>query len=278
MSTKAETERAHPTDEWRQGDLISIEYPHAAEGPQLGVIINADCDLEHHKTDGVIAYLALYSFRDFLSEFWFKGHIESVAETAIDRIVDLVRGGSTGRDDLEALMRGLSMDEVAARLRSLEHVKRRDHETIGDQLTKLHICRNSELSFYDRFCALCQEQKDPQKYARAQVEHAKTAMGEGHFFLSELVDRSELGFVVRMRRIYSIAEERAFKSIAAQRSSTTGNDVTAVRIGRLTELYKFKVLQIFAHQFSRVGLPDEITALSSLAIDDLVADILQVAQ
>jgi len=55
-------------------------------------------------------------------------------------------------------------------------------------------------------------------------------------------------------------------------SKSQGDKPTAVRVARLTERYRFKVLQLFSQQYSRIGLPDEITELSELVIDDLVAE------
>jgi hypothetical protein len=95
-------------------------------------------------------------------------------------------------------------------------------------------------------------------------------MGDGHFFISELIDDANVGFVVRMRRIYTLPEADYFVSTSEQRSRSEGDRPTAVRVGRLTGLYRFKILQLFAQQYSRIGLPDEVTALGSLAIDDLV--------
>jgi hypothetical protein len=273
--TKAETERVHPSDVWRQGDLINIEHPTGQVGPQFGVVLNADCDLEHCKTDGAVAYLPLYPFRQFLTDFTLPAFIDGVVTDATKRIVDIARGGDTGSEDLEQLMTTISGPEVTAKLQSLEHVKKQDHSTIEEHVQRLGICRATDVSCYERFAALCRLQKDPAKYARAQIEHAKRTMGEGHFFLSEVLGLSDLGFVIRMRRIYSIPDECIFTSVSAQRSSMIDDQPTAVRFARLTPLYRFKVIQVFAHQFSRVGLPDEITALSGLAVDDLVNSITQ---
>ncbi|RUX78136.1 hypothetical protein EOA25_38970 [Mesorhizobium sp. M2A.F.Ca.ET.040.01.1.1] len=95
-------------------------------------------------------------------------------------------------------------------------------------------------------------------------------MGDGHFFISEIIDDTNVGFVVRMRRIYTLPEVDYFVSTSVQRSRSDGARPTAVRAGRLTGLYRFKLLQLFAQQYSRIGLPDEVTALGALAIDDLV--------
>src|SRR5690606_4470775 len=118
--------------------------------------------------------------------------------------------------------------------------------------------------------ALCANASDPVTYAKTHITAAKKTMGDGHFFISELIDDTNVGFVVRMRRIYTLPEVDYFVSTSEQRSQSEGDRPTAVRVGRLTGLYRFKLLQLFAQQYSRIGLPDDVTALGSLAIDDLV--------
>jgi hypothetical protein len=217
----------------------------------------------------------MYSFRDFLGQFWFPQHLEIVAADASKRIVEIVKGGVTGEQDLDELMQTLPSTEVVSRLQSIPSVKKKDFGALDEQVQKLVVCRNTALTITERFSALCRLNRDAAKYARTQIDQAKKGLGEGHFFISEVVDQSEIGFVVRMRRIYSIPEDQLFKSVAAQRSRSGGSEVTAVRFARLTSLYRFRVLQLFAQQFSRVGLPDDITELGSLAIDHLVSVLVQ---
>ena len=62
-------------------------------------------------------------------------------------------------------------------------------------------------------------------------------------------------------------------SAASQRVQGESDEPTAVRIARFTPLYRFKILQLFAHQYSRVGLPDEINDLGDLAIDDVISQL-----
>jgi hypothetical protein len=94
-------------------------------------------------------------------------------------------------------------------------------------------------------------------------------MGDDHFFLSEIVGEKKIGFVIRMRRIYTIEADRCFTSEAELRAKSSGSGTAAGRKARLTPLYQFKVAQMFASQYSRIGLPNEITQLSQLVIDDL---------
>lgn len=270
-----ETERVHPHDELGQGDIISLEYPDGKTGPELGLVINADCDLANNKTDGTIAYVPIFSFREYLALFWVPSHLETIANESAKRVVDVTKAGASGTDDLILLLESLSQDEAVDRLCGISGVNKKSRKIIEEHVCKLTICRDKLLAPYARFELLCRLHNDPQKHARTLIESARKSMGDGHFFVSDLVDRPDLGFIIRMRRIYSLPEECVFTSIAAQASGSAGDHVTAVRIARLRPLYRFKVLQLFAHQFSKIGLPDQITALSALAVDELVANIVE---
>lgn len=275
VTIELETERAHPHDKLGQGDILAIEYPDGQTGPELGLIINADCDLANSKIDGTIAYLPIFSFREYLAQFWVPGFLRLTADESARRIVEITKAGSSGTDDLALMLERLPETEAIARLCGLSGVRPKDHSAIADHVRKLIVCRDELSTAYTRFERLCQLHKEPQKHARSHIESARKGMGEGHFFVSDLVGRSDLGFVIRMRRIYSLPEEGVFTSPAAQRAGSSGDRVTAIRFARLGPLYRFKVLQLFAQQFSRIGLPDQVTALSTLAVDDLVANIVE---
>ena len=277
MTSNLETEWVTPGCEQRQGDIIQLDYPPGSHsGPSLGVIINADCDLAQGKVDGVIAYLPIYTFREYLTEYWLPHHLNHIEQDSVSQIVSLTKAGPSGESDLGALLAAHSPEEAERLLTSLPMLNGKKKEQIKNLLRKIVVIRSESSSAYDRFVDLCRQEKNPERHARKKLLEAKNAMGEGHFFVSEIVNRPEIGFVVRMRRIYSIAEKGIFSSRAQQLSQSNGNEVTAFRVARFTSLYRFKILQVFAQQFSRVGLPDEISSLGDLAIDEIVSHVLQV--
>lgn len=263
-----ETERTSQKNPRSQGDIIRLEWPASFSGPPLGIVINADCDLTHGKTDGVIAFIPIYPFREYLAEFWAPGHVSETSVTATRAILKLA-----GDNDAEALHSWLQISEpgdVAEKLSRTQNLKKKEIEQLTIELRRLAVCLDSSRTPLEQFQALCSHSSNAAAYAKTHITAAKKAMGEGHFFISEMIDDSRVGFVVRMRRIYTLPETDYFASSSEQKSRSDGNQPTALRVGRLTALYKFKVLQLFAQQYSRIGLPDEITALSSLAVDDLV--------
>lgn len=269
-----ETEKVDSTATLRQGDILRIEHVKTiAKAPDLGVIINADCDLAWDRTDGVIAYLPIYSFRSYLKFFWLPSFISGAIKSDTEAVLTLCKYDEKFGKELLVWLVTSQLDEVYHKLVDSIRIKKSDQENLKKQLSRLQICINKKGQPLDTFRLLCKLEKDPKSYANKQLKAAKKAMGDGHFFISDLSGHEELGFVIRMLRIYTLEADCCFTSMAAQKSSSNGEKTTAVRIARLTGLYQFKIAQMFAHQYSRIGLPDEITALDELAIDDIATQI-----
>jgi hypothetical protein len=273
VTAKRETERVLPAEPRAQGDIIRIEHAGPSGEPVLGVVINADCDLANGKLDGVIAYLPMYPFKDYIARFWAPGHVAEVLSSATNKVIEILGDEGTAAESLHAWITTDGAEAVGTTLAKSPKLKRGKAESVAHEVRRLAIALDEGVDPFSRFLSLCRAEQDAQTYARRHLGAARKAMGEGHFQISDLVEHPEIGFVIRMRRIYIISEEQCFRSTAEQRARSGGTDVTAVRIGRLTELYRFKVAQLFAQQFSRIGLPDDVTALGSLAIDDIAAQV-----
>lgn len=271
MSIDSETRKVAPNEDLRQGDILEIEDPESDRmAPRLGVIINADCDLAHGKTDGMIAFLPVYTFRNYLEIFCIPGLLADATKAATAKVLELTRIENQHADDLCRWLISAPVEEVTAKLTGLPAVNKKSVSMLAENISRLSIALKAGDPLLDHFGRLCKLEKDPASYARKQVLAAKKSMGEGHFFISEIHGTEDVGFVVRMRRIYTLEAACCFKSIPSKMTSSDGRKMTAVRLATLTPLYQFKIAQLFAHQFSRVGLPDEISALSELAVDDLV--------
>lgn len=270
MGSTQETERTLASDPRSQGDIIAIESEKDQSHPRLGVVINADCDLAHERLDGVITYLPIYTFKEYVENFWAPDHVEERKSSATAAILQLIGDEEAEAISLSTWLNSAGPEVVHKALVQSLDLKKRQSEQLERDVAKLYAASDGEIPSLERFYSLCRLEKDPQGFARKQLGAAKKAMGEGHFMISEVVGHNALGFVIRMRRTYSLPEKLYFRSTAEQLAHSSGDEITAVRVCRLSELYRVKVLQLFAQQFSRIGLPDEITALSGLAIDDLV--------
>lgn len=256
-----ETRSVRSTESWRQGDIIVIE-PIIGQGetssPSLGVLINADCDLAHNKLDGVLAYLPIYTYAEYLESYWAPEFIRISLTASIKSVLEKI-GAEESEAEKENLIRWVGQTDVNEVLSMLDpKVKNR----VTKDLTRIKISLNSSASYLDRFSLLSKEEAKPDDYLKKHLDAAYKQMGEGHFFINDINHVPDIGFVVRMRRIYTISTESCFRSKSEQQAKSDGKSVTAHRIARLSSLYQFKIAQLFAHQYSRIGLPDEISNLN----------------
>jgi hypothetical protein len=280
-------------DQLRQGDIIKINHCEGTRKPfELGVIINADCDLANNKTDGVIAFLPIYSFEDYLIEFWLPRFISEKKKDFVSKVKEMSSKWSDNNiieSDLiewlsdttelqisqviESLVKGLccpknkssDLEEILYKLYfSIKTENQKSLKIVRKLLSKsLH---NSEIEQEkDKGKRKAEEEKELQK----KFNSAKKEMGDSYFFLSEIKGEEKIGFVVSMRRIYSLEEVNCFQSESDLRISRKSDYGCAFRIARLSPHYKFKLAQLFAYQYSRIGLPDEITALSEVVISEM---------
>lgn len=270
---KSETEKAEPSAPIRQGDILKVECPSSETSPKLGVVINADCDLAHGKTDGVIAYLPIYSFEEYLELFWIPSFMKEVVHINSSKIIKIFGCNNADVSEVPEWLKFSEPDEVEAKIAAAYSSVKINRDELRNCLRRIHACVRNEFSPLVGFSLLCKEEDDPQKFALKKIKEAKKNMGDGHFFVSEIYGLEKIGFVVRMRRIYALSAERCFTSHASQHALSAVDVVTAARISRFTKLYQFKIAQLFALQFSRIGLPDEITDLGEIAMDDIAARI-----
>jgi hypothetical protein len=272
MSTPSETIRTSDEKELRQGDILLLDgFGSAPASPSYGIIINADCDLANGKTDGVIAILPVYTFERYLEAFWIPNHLRGELQKVVQATLKLCKIPESESDALILWLKETNHLEASAALIETHGLVVAKHAELHE-LCRLVAMLLSQPGFHG-FEGYCRTQKDPKAYARKHLDAAKKAMGEGHFFLSEIAGQPGIGFVVRMRRIISLAEANCFKSLPDLRSNTSQDIKAGARVARLSPTYQYRVAQLFAYQYSRIGLPDEVTALSTLAIEELVARI-----
>lgn len=274
-----ETERTHPEEEFRQGDIIRLEDGVTKSArSRLGVIINADCDLVHGKLDGVIAYLPIYPLKEYVAWFWTPKYVEEIRDGYLKNLRTICKLSTEEIDDLLLWLREGTWQEIHSRLSAAVNFNKKQDNALREALEALVMCCNPQSDSHEIFARRCRRDKNPESYTRRQIRRACKEMGDGHLFISDIVGDDGIGFVIRMRRIYTIDVDFCFPSESGRLASTAGDQTTAVRCARLAAPYRFKFAQMFAHQFSRIGLPDDTVALNQLAIDDLSHDILENTQ
>lgn len=263
-----ETELAPNESAFRQGDIIKL---YGVEHANYGVIINADCDLANDKTDGYIAYIPLFSFQEFINKFWFVEEVKAIKKQCESNLLSYL-GSVNEVQELVVWLSKEGPDIVFERLSGSSELRKKSDTDLERLIKKLYVCIHS-----NGLCALREIyslEKNPEKYAATQLGKLKSNLGEGHMMISSVIGLPELGFVLRMKRLFSIDEKSCYKLTSSYLiESPDNNSVAAVRLARLTPTYKYKAAQIFANSFSRIGLSDEITRLNELAILDIVQNL-----
>jgi len=271
----AETRSVLEAEVLGQGDLF--ELIGQKQPPFMGVVINADCDLANGKTDGVVSYLPVYTLEEYVHEFWLANFVAGQKSQLLREILEICKASKEdekhltewlGSDDSENILESLS-DSASL----IPKTKRR----LSELLQKYQRAFGSIETPVETFSKICSSQKDEAIFAKKQLQSAYKQMGDGHLVINEIIGKGDLGFVVRMRRIYSIDERDYFRSRRLQLTSPFNKPICAVRMAKLTPIFQFKLAQLFAYQFSRVGLPDAFKDMHSMVIDDLADKFLEKA-
>ena len=267
----SETKYTSSSEPLGQGDIFVL--PHARQAPVLAVVINADCDLAHRKTDGVCSLLPIYTLREYLLEFWLHRFLAEEKKRLLDDITKALDPSLNHRDAVERWLASDDQIDLITWVREELDLGAKAKARLSSKLEQYLAVFGNEKNAEAQFRALCSTEKDPAAYALKRMRTAFDNIGEGHLFINEIYGRRKLGYVVRMRRIYSIPEDRCFTSERALRTSGIEADDNAFRIAALETPMRVKLLQMFAHQFSRVGLPDEFVEVRRLVFEDLANEM-----
>lgn len=273
-----ETDLATTADPISQGDILKLESMETDKKiPRFGLVINADCDLAHGKTDGVIAYLPIYSFREYLKHFWIDNYLYEQKQISLNKIGQLCKLDSVTLPDIIPWLITTTAEEVHEKIALQLELDKNKKSSLLALLSKLKVITLAEDNLAV-FSKLCHFESSPHQAISKRLDAAKNNLGNGHLFLSEIAGQEELGFVIRFRRIYSLQIRNCYSLEASFKATKNTSPTLAFRIAKLTPTYKYRTAQLFSQQFSRIGLPDEIMELSELAIQNLADEILGVGK
>lgn len=267
----SETEYIASDAPFGQGDII--QFRERPRPPHLGVVINADCDLLHQKTDGVCSYLPIYSFQEYLLEFWIDQFLESQKLQILTQIAQAIGQPNSELDTLKQWLESEDHPSLTDYLTEELGLKPKTQSTLTKLVERYTSTFSSNNSPAESFSTLCHSQKDPINFARNQLLASCKEMGQAHLFINEIYNRSQLGYVVRLRRIYSIQADKYFRSERELLISPYSDIDGALRIARLSTVMRFRLIQIFLHHFTRVGLPDELHDMRQLIVDDVATTL-----
>jgi len=208
-----ETERTNSKEEFKQGDIIRLDKTvELRELPKLSVVINADCDLAHKKFDGVIAYLPMYSSHEYLDIFWSPVFISQTIQEIQINLKTICNINQNDLGNLLSWIQNGEQVEIIDRLTKSFSLNAKASTNLSKNLEKLELCTDPNSNSLLIFQSLCQLENEPEHFAKKKIGQALSNLGDGHFFISELVSDARLGFIIRMRRIYSIDASRCYRS------------------------------------------------------------------
>ena len=92
---------------------------------------------------------------------------------------------------------------IHARLSATVDFNGKQDKVLREALEALVMCCNSQCAPHTIFAWRCGRDKNPENYTRKQIDRAYRDMGDGHFFINEIIGNDGIGFVIRMRRIYT---------------------------------------------------------------------------
>lgn len=262
-----ETELVASPEKFRQGDIIQIVHSHrdASHTGNLGIVINADCDLEHCKLDGSVSFLPVYDFRTYFCVFWLPDYFQARQRELLKSLQSLC--GST-EEECNTLVDWIKADGWSAVSRKLCAEFSLKSSAVDAKLKELSLITQSKVHDEKLVGSICEEIGQPPSSTVKKLGNlALRNLGDGGFFINEIVGLQEVGYVVRLKRVQSMALGSLYHSVADHACNADLNLESAYRIARLTERYRFKVAQLFASQFSRIGLPDDITDLNNFAVE-----------
>ena len=256
-----------------QGDVL--KFSSCSGSSYLGVIINADCDLANQKTDGVISYLPIYSLRKHLTHFWMREFVENQRSQLVSKILLTCQAKDEDPGQFIDWMRSEDNNVMVENLSSELGFDRKEKTRLTDLVETYRRVFRPRKGPQEEFSLLCRMQADGLNYAKKQIKGAYKQMGDGHLVLNQIRGIDELGFVVRTRRIYSIDVNNCYRSEPEERIGNTGKGNAAIRISKLSPVFQFKLAQLFAYQFSRVGLPDEFGQFRQLVLEELAEQMIR---
>lgn len=274
VESEAETVDATYGATLGQGDIIHLVG--SPDSPRLGVIINADCDLANRKTDGVISFLPIYGLSEYLRKFWMFEHLEGQRNQIQREILAICGVEKENQPALNDWLHDEDNNRIVENLATEFDLSGKAVSRLKAQVEKYIEVFSSNLTSSNQFKKLCSYQSNPGDFAKKQVQAAYKNLGEGHLFINEIRGMRQLGYVIRMRRIYSLEEDRIFRSPKDYLLSDRTGSSCGIRTCRLSGVFQFKLAQLFAYQFSRIGLPDEFREMHSLILEDTATQLLGV--
>jgi hypothetical protein len=258
----------------RQGDVIGFwDWSTRKPTERFGLVITADCDIAQERAFDSICYLRIIPVPDYLHLFWAprmlvanrRKWLRVCAQDAVSIFGARETTTTFSADIVEQLVAEGRLDQVRQKL--LECAVEREHRLIkrfglvdslfqispalgSDCFTRLidaeHIWREAG----DRVETLGRLNTAARNHLRGNPQSVA--------FIRSIPEIDEVGgspgyaILLDQMNVWPLNSITFSFDVARQKPNEM-----AYRLGRLSDRYKYAVIQQFAYLFQRIGLPDE---------------------
>lgn len=250
--------------EIRQGDVLRFPPGNSQTSPKWACVITADCDIAQKKAGEHLTCLEIIPANQYLNSYWAKEQLRKLVEkqsrVATEGVNGLLRRANHELDVLTesslcAWLESRSADEIIAAIGAPSKIDRKLEETLN--ALRVALGREGPSGNLERlksaWALLGHDHKAQQSRLREAFDPDR---GFPDFVLvPALPEAPEIGYVILLRSIFTIAATNVFPNELAARIE--GRVDAYHRIGRFSDGLRFAVAQKLAFLFSRIGMATE---------------------
>lgn len=249
----------------RQGDVIK-NITKRGNIPNIGVVINADCDLEQGKNAKTVNYLKILSVQEYSDQYWAPKQLERLIAKRTNQTIEILNGiikrshpklNSLEPSDLYDWLRTEGLDAMFS---SLEFDSKRLKQTQISSMRALEVAVSDEKyssPVAQLKASFKMDLRKPEDLSASLQEELSSPKGfPDYIFLPEIPNVDGIGFVVMLREIFGIQQQEVFSSEFLGKISN--NDGHYYRVARLSDVFRYSIAQKLSFLFSRIGIPVEL--------------------
>jgi hypothetical protein len=261
-----------PAGPLRQGDILRWDRRDGTVWTEYGVVVTADCDLEHNKMRNWVSYVPLVRFESYVSDVWGPDYVEKKVSKILESAVSTIRSahaetkpGATltasavadwiNRDDPSGIASAIFGKNCSDKVRlPFEKIIARAKAALNCQ-NELSA-RTGELDPYIKRITIRASQLFPDGKGSAQT--IKEALN-GHcgslpgdvFFIGAIPGEGNDGYFALLRHV----TQCSLDDISLDPAQRPGPVLPLRRIAKLQPPFVFAMTQQLAKVFSDIGLP-----------------------
>lgn len=230
-------DKVTPASHLQQGDLIAFRSDDPLR--RYGVIVTADCDLEHKKHARLVTMVPVIELCDLVERYFLLEQCDKQSAqliSLVQRTFELHQWPSLPED----------FAELRARIEEHQNSAAMSAPCLAARLLLHEIDRLSPTEYTAVMTAASVKVGDMRKKVDAQVKSKGDIL-----LLPPLTDLGIKADIAWIRHIWQMP----LRNIVFRNSEIRGDD-TGQKVARLASPYRYRLTQLMAQVFSDIGLPD----------------------